>query len=103
MYLLRNFFSHKSVTFFLSSATLDVTGGGFVGSVPTELGVLPRLRRLDLSRNFFSGTIPPQLGDLSRLGTYVNRLCSVFACYTCSLSHNLSLVYIIRRGILRAG
>jgi Leucine-rich repeat (LRR) protein len=43
-------------------------GGGFVGSVPTELGVLSRLRRLDLSRNELIGTIPSQLGDLSRLG-----------------------------------
>jgi hypothetical protein len=60
--------------------TLDVTGGGFVGSVPTELGVLPRLRRLDLSRNELVGTIPSQLGYLSRLGTYANRPRSVVAC-----------------------
>jgi hypothetical protein len=67
--------------------TLDVTGGGFVGSVPTELGVLPRLRRLYLSHNELVGTIPSQLGDLSRLGTYLNRLCSAVACFSCSLSH----------------
>jgi hypothetical protein len=66
--------------------TLDVTGGGLVGSVPTELGVLPRLRRLDLSRNELVGIIPSQLGELSRLGTYLNRLCSAVACSSCSLS-----------------
>jgi hypothetical protein len=44
------FLSYKDPLLFLSSVTLDVTGGGFVGSVPTELGVLPRLRRrLDLT------------------------------------------------------
>jgi hypothetical protein len=52
-----------------SLVTLDVMGGGFVGSVPTELGALPRLRRLYLSRNELVGTIPSQLGYLSRLGT----------------------------------
>ncbi len=78
---------------FLSPVTLDVMGGGFVGSVPTELGVLLRLRRLDLSRNELVGTIPSALGDLSRLGTYVNRLCNVVACFTCSLSHWFIILY----------
>jgi hypothetical protein len=60
-------FSHINPRpFFL--VTLDVTGGGFVGTVPTELGLL-RLRRLYMARNELVGTIPSQLGDLSRLGT----------------------------------
>ena len=37
------------------------------GSLPSELGSLPRLERLHLSRNHLSGPIPPELGNLSKL------------------------------------
>jgi hypothetical protein len=49
---------------------LDVTNGGFFGSVPTELGSLPDLRRVYLAYNALDGSIPPQLGQVSTLGTY---------------------------------
>jgi len=37
------------------------------GSIPSELGKLPKLQTLDLSNNFFRGEIPPSLGHLRSL------------------------------------
>ena len=37
------------------------------GAIPAELGNLPALERLSLSRNQFTGPIPAELGKLSTL------------------------------------
>ena len=40
---------------------------GLSGSIPPELGYLPRLVSLDLGNNHLTGPIPPELGNLARL------------------------------------
>ena len=41
---------------------------GLSGPIPTALGNLPELWRLDLSDNDLTGSIPPELGNLTELG-----------------------------------
>ena len=41
----------------------------FVGSIPTEVGLLTTLIALDLRRNKFEGSIPSELGLLTSLKT----------------------------------
>ena len=41
----------------------------FVGSIPTEVGLLTNILYLDLSENKFEGSIPSELGLLTRLWT----------------------------------
>ena len=48
---------------------LELTSGGFVGTLPTELGLLTDLKFLYVSQNSFSGTIPTEIGELQLLGT----------------------------------
>ena len=47
-----------------------------MGTLPSELALLTRLERLELTRNCLTGTIPSELGDLSKslvfLGLGVN-------------------------------
>mmetsp|Transcript_2917 Transcript_2917/g.6491 ORF Transcript_2917/g.6491 Transcript_2917/m.6491 type:complete len:142 (+) Transcript_2917:122-547(+) len=47
---------------------LFLTGIGFEGTIPTEVGLLTNLVNLNLRENSpLGGTIPSELGDLSRL------------------------------------
>ena len=46
---------------------LDLSGNGLSGEIPTELGYLGNLQRLDLSGNRLSGDIPAQIGHLFNL------------------------------------
>ena len=39
----------------------------FVGSIPTEVGLLTNIRFLDLSENKFEGSIPSDFGALTFL------------------------------------
>ncbi len=43
------------------------SGTGVTSVIPPELGSLPNLRVLDLSKNSLTGTIPPELGNLENL------------------------------------
>ena len=43
------------------------------GPMPTELGVLSNLRKMDLSENFFEGPIPSELGNLNVENIYLNH------------------------------
>jgi hypothetical protein len=45
-----------------------LTNGGFVGSIPTELGQLSNLKLLFLSQNTLTGTIPTEIARLEQLG-----------------------------------
>ena len=69
------------------------------GSIPTELGSLTALTKLDLSRNKLSGSIPTELGSLTALtilklsrnklsGTIPTELGSLTALTKLDLSHN---------------
>ncbi|WP_419166844.1 hypothetical protein [Candidatus Palauibacter sp.] len=56
---------------------LDLEFNGLEGTLPPQLGDLPRLRSLRLSRNAVSGGIPPELGhlpDFERLELRENEL-----------------------------
>jgi hypothetical protein len=54
---------------FLSIAEmLDLTKGGFYGTLPTEVGSLTHMRYLYLNDNAFHGAIPTELGALTGLG-----------------------------------
>ena len=43
------------------------------GPMPTELGTLSNLRKMDLSENFFEGPIPSELGNLNVENIYLNH------------------------------
>ena len=58
---------------FLPAEFLELTQGGFQGTLPTELGLLADLKFLYVSQNDFSGTIPTELGKLQLLGTSFDR------------------------------
>jgi hypothetical protein len=47
----------------------NLNNNGLVGSIPSELGTLSELLRLDLSENILSGTIPDELGNLMELSS----------------------------------
>ncbi len=47
---------------------LDLRGNYLNGSIPPELGGLTNLRYIDLSDNYLSGSIPPELENLTNLG-----------------------------------
>ena len=46
-----------------STTILDIGNGGFTGTIPTELGLLTELTRLNLKRNSLEGAIPTELGN----------------------------------------
>lgn len=46
---------------------LSLDGQGLTGVIPTELGRLTELKRLDLMGNELGGEIPPELGNLTEL------------------------------------
>ena len=50
---------------------LEVSGSGLRGTIPTEIGNLPKLTHLNLSRNYLDGAIPPSLGNLILLQSLV--------------------------------
>jgi hypothetical protein len=47
---------------------MDLTNGGFSGTLPTELGLMTNLKFLFLSKNAIHGTVPSELGNLNMLG-----------------------------------
>ena len=68
------------VSFVDRTEYLQLTGGGFRGTIPSELGRLSYLSRVYLDYNFdLTGTLPSSLGNLSNLGKLVP---TVFLCKT---------------------
>ncbi|KAJ6753906.1 PROMASTIGOTE SURFACE ANTIGEN PROTEIN PSA [Salix purpurea] len=60
-----------------ATAIERVKGFNLNGVLPEELGDLPELVEIDLTRNYINGTIPPRLGQLPKLkilSLIVNRL-----------------------------
>jgi len=49
---------------------LELTNGGFYGTLPTELGLMTNLKFVFVSKNAIRGTIPSELGNLNNLGMY---------------------------------
>jgi hypothetical protein len=61
--------SHFTVVFIsvLAAATLHLDNNGFIGPIPTELGLLTGLTELLLNDNAITGSIPSELGGLADL------------------------------------
>lgn len=53
---------------------LDVLSAGLTGTIPSQLGMLQKLKELILESNLLSGTLPPQLcqggGELAEYAQY---------------------------------
>lgn len=49
--------------------SLSLPNSKLLGNIPEELGFIPHLKTLDLSRNFFNGTLPYSLFNSSQLQT----------------------------------
>ncbi|WOL14341.1 receptor protein kinase-like protein ZAR1 [Canna indica] len=67
---------------------VSVSGKNLSGHIPSEIGTLLFLRRLNLHGNRFSGTIPPQLFNASSLHSlflYDNLLSGAFPAAACDL------------------
>ncbi|RZC16287.1 hypothetical protein D0Y65_009513 [Glycine soja] len=68
---------------------LEVSGSGLRGTIPTEIGKLPKLTHLNLSRNYLDGAIPSSLGNLILLQSLVissNIVQEMCKCPTCGVS-----------------
>ncbi|KAJ3239130.1 hypothetical protein HDU81_006461 [Chytriomyces hyalinus] len=50
-------------------SVLSVGKSGFFGTIPTQLGKLTSLIKLELAKNQLSGPIPPELAQLRSLGS----------------------------------
>jgi hypothetical protein len=57
--------------FLQSFQRLNLYGNALSGELPSELGLLSRLRTLDLSENKFTGTIPATINNWTLLETFV--------------------------------
>ena len=62
------------LSFYLSSASLQLSDNGFTGEIPTEIGLLTKLTALALDGNELSGLLPASLGDLRLLGKFITIL-----------------------------
>jgi hypothetical protein len=70
---------------------LELRNNGFGGNIPSELGLLIRLRdELDLSHNRLSGQIPSDLGRLVELRKWWP--CEVDACFS---DNSLTRIYTL--------
>ncbi|KAG4924119.1 hypothetical protein JHK87_049659 [Glycine soja] len=81
---------------------LEVSGSGLKGTIPTEIGNLPKLTHLNLSRNYLDGATPLSLGNLILLqslviscnivqGSIPYELVSLKNLTVLDLSHNKSM------------
>ncbi|KAI9121877.1 hypothetical protein K1719_007267 [Acacia pycnantha] len=59
--------AHLNFTVFSNLETLEITGTGLIGTIPSTIGALQSLTYLNLSENHLGGTIPPQIGALQNL------------------------------------
>ncbi|KAL2330059.1 hypothetical protein Fmac_017640 [Flemingia macrophylla] len=60
-------FATLNLSVFKNLERLAVANCRLEGTIPPEIGNLPKLTHLDLSNNYLSGEIPPSLGNLSLL------------------------------------
>jgi len=55
-----------------NAGTLSLTFNQLQGSIPSEIGLLGRLRdRIDLSYSFLTGYIPSEIGNLQEMSKYI--------------------------------
>ncbi|KAL2330000.1 hypothetical protein Fmac_017581 [Flemingia macrophylla] len=60
-------FASLNLSVFKNLERLDVINCLLEGTIPPEIGNLPKLNHLDLSYNSFHGEIPPSIGNLTQL------------------------------------
>ena len=63
----------------LQTGNLSLTDGDINGSIPSEIGLLGNLKRLDLWANALVGTIPSEIGLLSSIGEFFLDKC-IYEC-----------------------
>ena len=65
----------------------------FVGTIPTELGLLTNLNYLSMTLNLLTGVVPSEIGELSHLGIaefHQNQLSAPVPPEVCALGIKIS-------------
>lgn len=79
----------------LNVIELDLAPNNLVGSIPSELGNFPYLKRLYLNWNTLSGPIPPELGNLTNLEQLVLFENQLSGCIPAELSNLTNLTSLV--------
>lgn len=58
------FDQHHSPDHFVLINSLDVSRNQLTGTIPTELGLLKKLKNIDVSSNKLEGTLPNEMLDM---------------------------------------
>jgi hypothetical protein len=82
----------------LLEVNLDLKGNHLTGTLPTQLGLLKRLRRLHLLGNDLVGTVPSYLGNLTNL----EKLTLQYTALEGSMPYEVCMLRSVQLGVLTA-